>query len=102
MNGWSSIPLVVETGPYPGQVFVMKDRAQTIGRGTGNEIFIANESLSRSHARITPSGGSFLMVPDIHPAADSERAFVRQAVDPSSAWPNYKQCFPIKPDAVSP
>jgi hypothetical protein len=50
--------LVVQNGPTPGQVFTIDNSPQTIGRGEGCDIFIADPSLSRQHAqiRVTPNG----------------------------------------------
>jgi hypothetical protein len=63
-NQPASINLVMQNGPTPGQVFTIQSQPQTIGRGQGSHIIIADKTLSRQHARTwaTPGG---LVVEDL-------------------------------------
>ncbi len=52
------IKLIVQRGPNAGRVFSVTELNQTIGRGSGCDIHIPDQTLSRQHARIrtTASG----------------------------------------------
>ncbi len=57
----SAFSLVVQQGPQPGQTFPLVDGTQTIGRAPGNEIHIAEPTISKQHARLTvQSNGVFV------------------------------------------
>lgn len=56
-----AIDLVLQSGPTAGQRFSVKDRLQTIGRGSSNNIVIADQSLSRLHARIRPTPHGYVV-----------------------------------------
>jgi hypothetical protein len=47
--------LIVQTGPQPGQTFVVQEGVNRIGRNPTNEIALADRSVSREHARIVRS-----------------------------------------------
>jgi hypothetical protein len=63
-NQPTSISLIMQNGPNPGQVLTIQDRPQIMGRGTGSNIVIADKTLSRKHAKVwaTPDG---LVVEDL-------------------------------------
>lgn len=52
--------LVMQTGPNPGEVFVLSENEVVIGREASNPIAIADPEVSRRHARLTLQGGSYL------------------------------------------
>lgn len=54
----ASLNLVIQHGPQAGKVFPLVSGPQTIGRIPGNQIVIADPTISKQHARITvqPSG----------------------------------------------
>jgi hypothetical protein len=55
------INFVVQNGPNPGQSFNIKDRPQTIGRGSTNDIIIEDQSLSRVHARVRATSNGYII-----------------------------------------
>jgi len=54
--------LTVLSGPERGQVFKLASRETTMGRSSDADITIVDQSLSRIHARIKPSGDGFLII----------------------------------------
>ncbi len=54
----SNFSLVIQRGSQPGQTFSLVSGAQTIGRTSGNQIHIADSTISKQHASITvqPNG----------------------------------------------
>lgn len=57
--------LVYNPGELDEKAFQIGDAAVTIGRAEDQTICIPHKSLSRSHARIEPSGGCFVVL-DLH------------------------------------
>lgn len=57
----SSLTLTVQTGPQPGQTFVVKPGVNRIGRAQANDICLPEPSVSRNHARIViQQGGTWI------------------------------------------
>lgn len=54
--------LTILSGPERGQVFQLPKREATIGRSNDADVTIVDQSLSRIHARIRPSGEGFLLI----------------------------------------
>lgn len=54
--------LTILSGPERGQVFKLPNKEATIGRSNDADITIVDQSLSRIHARIRPSGDGFLLI----------------------------------------
>jgi hypothetical protein len=53
--------LVMQSGPTPGRVFDLTASDLTIGRDTTNEVVVNDAEVSRKHARLTRSGGSYIL-----------------------------------------
>jgi hypothetical protein len=64
-NQPTSINLIMQHGPSPGQVFTVQSQPQVIGRGQGSHIIITDKTLSRQHARVWASTEG-LVVEDMH------------------------------------
>lgn len=56
-----SISLRVEGGQNIGQIFPLTDGSITIGRQAGNEIVLADDQLSRQHARLDVRGAEIIV-----------------------------------------
>jgi pSer/pThr/pTyr-binding forkhead associated (FHA) protein len=54
--------LVMQTGPTPGEVFMLSELEVTIGRESSNAITIIDPEISRQHARLIQQGGSYLFI----------------------------------------
>lgn len=54
--------LTILSGPERGQVFQLPNKEATIGRSNDADVTIVDQSLSRIHARIRPSGEGFLLI----------------------------------------
>ncbi len=54
--------LTVLTGPERGKVFQLPSTETTIGRSNDADVTIVDQSLSRVHARIRPSGEGFMLI----------------------------------------
>lgn len=52
--------LTMQTGPNPGEVFVLSGAEITIGRDSNNTIAINDPEISRRHAQLSLQGSSFL------------------------------------------
>lgn len=57
----SNYQLIMETGPNPGQVFVLDGTEFTIGRDINNDIVINDTEMSRKHAKIYVYGQGFVI-----------------------------------------
>jgi len=53
--------LVVRTGNYAGQSFVLGNRPLTIGREPVNDLVFQDPGVSRRHVSIIPQGGGYLV-----------------------------------------
>jgi hypothetical protein len=59
-----SVKLIIHNGPTAGQTVVVDDLPRVIGRGTGVDIHIPDQTLSRQHARVRATDRG-LMVEDL-------------------------------------
>ena len=57
--------LAFRTGPFAGHALILHQDVTTIGRGMGNELVLADDTISRQHARLTFMGGQWV-IEDIH------------------------------------
>ncbi len=56
-----SFTFVIQSGPNVGQSFEVSDHPKIIGRGAGSDITIADESLSRGHAKIQATAKGYVI-----------------------------------------
>ncbi|HEU5346229.1 MAG TPA: protein kinase [Ktedonobacterales bacterium] len=57
--------LAFRTGPFARRALILHQDVTTIGRDTGNELMLPDETISRQHARLTFMGGQWV-IEDIH------------------------------------
>lgn len=53
--------LVARDGPYKGERFLLNDGETTVGRVPGNDVILDDASVSRRHAKIVKTGGTFTL-----------------------------------------
>lgn len=66
--------LLAQSGPIAGQRFELATGVTTLGREAGNTLVIADQTVSRNHARITVAGG----VATLEDAGSSGGTFVNE------------------------
>lgn len=53
--------LVARDGPYKGERFLLNDGETSVGRVPGNDVILDDASVSRRHAKLVKTGGTFAL-----------------------------------------
>jgi hypothetical protein len=51
-QGFPAVSLMAQSGPQAGQAFGLHDGVNSVGRDPGNDVYLTENSVSRSHAQI--------------------------------------------------